>query len=347
MTKIPLLCCSHTVKGTATININADAPVGAFNITVPEGRYWTDPFQTPGEGATPITSTTDLLARIAYLLDAATTGAGSAFTATVGAGLTYSNFYRGNLDDSASQVLWQFRGGNASTTTVGRKILKRIGVNQFADEAAATDYTVACPDTLGGIWSPDRGESGDVDESSDAFGGTNRSAGSVAYPYTYGDELPRRLVRMVSIPAVLARWRDPGASEFDYSFENLIKPYLLIGERVRYYANRSSVITYLTAALTATATSASVKHTTIATNDWICIDGEWCKVTAGGGTTTLTLRRPNAVAHAIYSPVSDDFVATYALDGDGGNVSMRAWTPERPANYVDFWDIDIPLVRSS
>jgi hypothetical protein len=349
MTKIPLLCCSHTVKGTATISVLADAPTGAFTVTVPEGRYWTDPFvgALGGEGGSPAVATTDLIARIAYLMDAATTGAASVFASTYGGGLTYSYFYRSSIEDTASQVIWQFRGGNASTTTAGKKILGRIGFNKYADEPAARAADNISIDCVGGVWTPNRGESGDVDEPSDAFGGTNRSAGGVAYPFSYGDELPRRTIRLQSLPGVLARWRDPGASEDDFSFENLIKPYLLLGERLRYYADRSATATYLTAALSATAVSASVKHTTVATNDWICIGGEWCKVTAGGGTTTLTLRRPRAVAHAIYTPVSLDFVADYALDADGGGISMRSFTPERTSNAADYWDIDIPLVRTS
>jgi Putative Flp pilus-assembly TadE/G-like len=47
----------------------------------------------------------------------------------------------------------------------------------------------------------------------------------------------------------------------------------------------------LSATLTATATSATVSGTGIQNNDVIQIDGEWMKVTAGGGTTHLTVTR--------------------------------------------------------
>lgn len=348
MTALPRICMSHTVKGTATIRVTIDEPpeggAAGFDITVPEGRYWIDSLYAAEYTATSI----DLLGTFVRLINAQTSDP-DAFSGTYyDTSLTYDGFARSYITQNAIAATLQINAGHANTTAAGREVLKRLGFDSLADNPVALDADVfGIYDLLIGLWKSDRGESGNIDEFSDGFGVTNRSAGGVAYPYVFGLPLPRRTVSLLELPAALARWRGV-ASGFDYSFERHVKAPLMAGEFMRYWADDAATQTYLSAAMTAASTTASVTSGTgLADNEWIVIDGEIAKITSGGTTTTLTLFRPHPVAHAIKAPVSDAWVATYALDNDGGGVSMGEWRPVRRDFYTDFWDVIVPLVRTA
>jgi hypothetical protein len=128
------------------------------------------------------------------------------------------------------------------------------------------------------------------------------------------------------------------------SFERCIWTPASTGEKIRYYKNVNATRTYLTVALTATATSCTLASTTgIVAGETIWIDGEPAYVQTVSSGTVLALVRHEPVAHAIYSPVSDDFVATYILANSGGDASMEGYFPQQRAPNQDRWDFDVVL----
>jgi hypothetical protein len=99
--------------------------------------------------------------------------------------------------------------------------------------------------------------------------------------------------------------------------------------------------------MTATATTATVASTTGVVDDSpLWIDGELMTVTNVDSSTQVTVDRFNPVAHGKFAPVSTSFVATYALDNDGGNANAQGFSARRRAYNQDRFDVSIPLVRA-
>jgi hypothetical protein len=238
---------------------------------------------------------------------------------------------------------------HASTTDIGRKFLNYLGWDWYTDTTASATPTAQ---SWAAYFKCPLAETGDIDEKEEAFSSIVRLGGGGVYTADLGDPLPRRVVSLGALPGRIVNRREPGAdnasdSNDSLAFQKLVWRWASRGELLRYYADSAATITGLSAALAKNANTCTVLSATgIAANTAICIDGEWCEVTNVGGTT-LTLLRDQPVAHPKYAPVSTDFVGTYALDSDGGNVNMSSFGPARRAVNQDRWDLDIPLVRAA
>lgn len=337
--KIQRWCVSQTVKGTATINLYDGTT--AFNITIPEGVYWCDPvYGTMATSAAP-----SLYGQFAYQINANVT-----LSCTIDgvdtAGPAAYNFKGVDYNITGGAAAVYARPANC--TTEGIRLLKALSLGAFKT-ATSTSYPAGF---MEGFWRPNQGEYGSQQEQYESMSGTVRSFSGVAYGFRIGNQLRKRVIRFSGLPQALV-WSSGvvqygwGATIGDFSFESNIWKYASRGESVRVYDDESATHTYLSAAMTATAVSASVASGSgISDNTMIWIDGEQVYVEGGGGTTTLTVARPNPVAHSAYAPVSTDRVATYLLDNDGGQASMGEYAASRRAYNQTRYDLDVPLVRT-
>lgn len=334
--KLPRLCVSHTVRGTATFRIDTSAPYTTGALTAQ--RYWTDPVY----GSALVASGSPcLLGAMAALLDvsATVTTAGKSYSTTS------SPAYRATFTAAAGS--FAFIPAHAGTTAEGLRVLRRLGCDLAGNSASVSSGNDRTWPYALAVWDPDRGESGDTDEQWDAYGNVIRTVGGVVYTNDLGAPLPRRMLTFNGLSGSYARDRiADGATR--YGFEAIVWPYLALGELVRYYADRTATTTYITSAVSSTDTTVAVAdRTSISANDFVCADGEWMKVTASGsGAGNLTVERSNPVAHSQYAPLAKDFVATYALAEDAGDVSRRGFTPSRRALNQDRWDFDVGLIRA-
>ena len=346
---LPRFAVSHTVTGTCTCMWN-NAAGTPQTLTVPAARYWTDPLYT---GLTVAASSPDLLKEIAYLVTNVLAGAD--LTCTYEEASDLEGIYQGRIVQPEAA---KPRGDNASNTASGRLVYRRLGIDPVrgypVTPAATFDTQI-----IQGVWTPTRGEAGDLDEHQDGYGSVERAFDGTAYTIDIGDPQPRRLVELPALAAAETRRRavfpdidelGAGSAYRDYSFETLVWPWLARGELVRYYADQSAGSTYLTTAMTATSTQAvfDANATGFAANVPVCIDGEWVYLDSLSAGTTWNLWRTSKtpVAHANYSPASTAFVATYALDDSGGNVNRGGYSPSRRGPADDRHDLAIALVRA-
>lgn len=336
--KLPRLCVSHTVRGSCTLRIDTSAAYTTAEFTA--GRYWTDPVYN-----TELVSSGSscLLGAVGYFLDngiATVTGVGKSYSTTS------SPAYRASY--SASAGSFAFVPNHAGTTEEGLRLLRRLGCDLVTNSAGVSSgNTQTWPFALA-VWDPPYGEVGDTDEQWDAFGPVFRSVTGVVCTADLGEALPRRMVSFGGLSGSYTRNRIADGNT-RYGFEHIILPYLARGELVRYYADRTATTTYTTSAVASTDTTIGVANRTgISANDQVCLGGEWMQVTgSGSGAGNLTVVRSNPVAHAVHEPLSKDFVATYALAADAGDVSRKAFTPKRRAHNQDRWDFDIALIRAT
>lgn len=342
--KYPLLCVSHTVSGTATCVIYGDG--AERTITVPEGRYWTDPVYS---GMTSASDAPDLATQIVYLVEAITGNDWNVqySSASVPAGIGYQMEV---IATGAAQ--WQTRGGHASTTEPGRKVLARLGWNRLANDPSSGPGDDVTPDNdiVVGIWYQGRGVVASDEEDQTGFAGVNHSADRTAYAHVFGSPLRSVRLSFGAVTGTLARKRAL-TSGYDVSFERHIAEFLLQGEAVRYYADQAAQHRFVTAAVSATDTSISLSSAissgTLPNGAMFWLDGERMRLKSGQGTTTLTVWRPEPVAHVKYSPLSTDFVCTYVADAEGGESSIEHFFPKRRAVNQDRWDITASLVRAA
>ena len=333
--KIPQLACSHPVGGTCSERI--DTATTDATVTVPEGRYWLDPFQFGAPN--------DLADVFADLVDAsAATVTGFTATYTTSAAPAYLIYLAATAGDATLAMT------HAANTTAGRELVSALGFDPCAD---SLNVASGSPRTsLHGIaaWYPDRGEAGSIDETWEGFGSVLRTVGGAVYTADLGDPLPKRLVSFRGLTGEYSLARPLGSFAPTYfGFQEIMWPALARGEFVRYYADRSATKTHITSAMTATATTMAVaERTGFSAAQHVCVDGEWMIVVSGtgSGAGTLTMRRRHPVAHASGSPVSADFVGTYTLDDGSGDVSRRGFFPNRRAPNQDRWDFDIGLLRA-
>ena len=197
-----------------------------------------------------------------------------------------------------------------------------------------------------------RPAAGAVDEKAEGFGAVVRLGGGAVITGDLGEPLLRRTVMLEALPGGFVNMRQgaydwTSTSESDQSFEHLVWRWASRGELVRYYADRGATNNYLAAAMTATASSCTLASGTGFTQGGhVCVDGEWMGITNVAGAV-LTVTRHNPVAHPKYAPSSTDFVGTYAMAMDGGNINARQFAPSRRAPNQDRWDMEIALVRAS
>lgn len=334
---IPRLCCSHTVTGTATFVYTA-----ATTATIAAGTYWTDPVY----GSYSNTAAANLPLKIGSSMTVGGfAGAGSS------TGTAISGIYYGLFTFAGGST--QFISGHASVTTEGRRMLRRVGLPTTSTYPAAASGTISAG-LVCGIWEPlycessslieaQQGETGSVFVSGDGTAYTTRTASPERNRLLVLSGVPGRYVN----PSVY--FPDGIATPGDYSFDTLMYQWLMRGEQVRYYADKTATYTYLTSAVTATASSITVNsNTNIDVNDILCVDGERMKAIANTSGTTWSVYRHNPVAHATLSPVGvDAFVATYVLGSDGGNINRGGFNPSRRAPNQDRWDMEIALVRAT
>lgn len=341
MVKIPDFCCSHTVKGTASIQMNGGTYTG--DITIPEGVYWTDPIY--GTSDTP----PNLGPRVVREIDNANASATSIDNYNVNQQV-YDTY---TLCDDAVVSL-DF--GHANTNAEGRRIAKRIGLNPIGLTATFDNSgNERFHGMTEGYWyQPSREEASKLQEDQDdGNAGYSESDSGFGFTFRMGNPARSYLFAMRSVPETYVWSRgqvqtgyNTASYPYDISFEARVWQYLARGEMVRIYTDRSATRTYTTGSMSTTTTAITVySGTGISIGDKVCIDGEWCYVINKVGTT-LTLYRDNPVSHPAYAPLSKDFVATYCLATDGGNVNLRSYRPARRALNQARYDLDIALRRT-
>jgi hypothetical protein len=346
MAKLPVLIPSCTLTSSGAIRVNEVAGGGgASTITVPAGRYWNDPSISTSAASSDTINALDQLAYLVLGYGAGTVGLYASGSVSV-SGLTVVPKVAALFMSGADTL--QILASNAATTDIGRKFLEYLGWDWYTDTAASNTPTAQ---GWAAYFRSPLAESGNTDEMSESMSAVVRLGGGGVYTADLGDPLVSRVVSLAALPGRLVNQREPGAdnssdSADSLAFRKLVWRWASRGELIRYYADSASTITGLSAALAKNANTCTVLSASgISAGTAICIDGEWCEVT-NVASTTLTLLRAQPVAHPKYAPVSTDFVGTYALDTDGGNVNMRSFKPSRRAVNQDRWDMDIPLVRA-
>lgn len=336
----PLLCASHTVRGTCTIGTIRGTGANA-TITLLEGVYWTDPF-TAGHNSNIIEAVKDLL----EAADPGTYGMEASYLPqTFG---RYTSFW-----EATGGGTGKFRPAGANTE--GLRVYQRLGVSRTRDSATTFGATVE-GGAVYGVWAP--GNRAEVMPSwahtqDNNTASSNQAWGGRSWSYSTGEPVRRRLMELQQVDRAYVK-SETGLinvgtvdDDDDFSFETLMWPYLARGEMVRVYSDRSATTTYLTADVSASATSIAVASGTgIANGDTIWLDGERIWVVSGGGTATLTVERPDAWAHDSGAPVSKAHVATYVLDEDGGDVNIRSFTSARRGSNQTRYDMSIALVQT-
>jgi hypothetical protein len=336
----PLFCASHTVRGTCTIG-TLDGAGANDTVTLAEGVYWSDP-KTVGHA-------TELLTQVNALIEA---GDGGSF----GMSAAYNAQTLGRYTttwEAASSSSGKFRPAGANTE--GLRVYQRLGVSRTRN-STNTFFQVVEGGPPFGVWAPgNRAEllpSWTHDDISNAASTVPSLAGK-AWTFSTGQPARRRLIELNQVDRayVVAEAGEINVGDVDedndYSFKTLMWPYLSRGEMVRVYSDRDATTTYLTADVSATATTFPVgSGTGIADGDTVWLDGEKAWVISGGGTSTLTVERPDAWAHDAGAPVSKAHVATYVLDSDGGNINIGGFTPRRRAANQPRYDLAIALMQT-
>lgn len=342
-TAVPILVCSHTVRGTCTIGFTRTNGV-ADTFTLPEGLYWPDPVYFAS-----VSLAYSLQGKVGALMNVEEGGTVWTIQPTGPHGLV-------EWTESAGGALAAITP--ATCNAEGRRVLQRLGLSPSTASAISGTFSGGFPH---GIWSPDWGglytrreRTFSVPERRRERGGTLVGFSGRAWPATIGANERRRTIQLSTLDRRLVR-NELGTinvgtegDDADGTLETLFWRWASRGELVRVYSDSTATKTYVTAAVTAAATSISVQSGTgLADDEVIWVDGEQMLIVSGGGTTTLTVERPDAEAHPAGSPVSDAHVATYCLDMDGGNVTLLDFAPERRSASSPFYDVSIALVRAT
>ncbi len=341
-----LMCCSHTVRGTCTFGYVNDVAANS-TLTIPEGVYWTDPLCVDAAtAAIKAVDSTDLVGRLAYLMDAACAG-------TVDGAYQAANYGPRQVAWAASDADVQFRPAGANTE--GLRVYKRVGSNptrtttHFSGTLFATGYAH-------GNWGPSTRLERNFSqmESPKNTLGSNQTWGGSAWTARLGVPLSTRNIVLNTVAAAQVRneqgllFNGGVGADTDGTMETTLWPYLAAGEMVRVYSDNLAVTTYNTTAMTATDTSVAVAERAGFANSSVAwIDGEQVFVVsgAGSGAGTLQIERNNPVAHNKYSPMCVSHVATYVI-GDGGNINAEQFAPERLSPGSPFYNLDISLKRT-
>lgn len=344
----PLFCCSHTVSGDCKIvfetsTASAMTSPSTLTATITDGAVlWTDPLYGYWVNGS---DTPSLVQRLAYQMDA------------VDGSDTYGALYSGANNKADVRQAYIYNGGtryfrfrldSSTSTTAGRLVARRLGIRQTANDPATGTQEFYSKAAFG-IWSPDRGEAGDIDTEQAGRGYTRQAFDGTLYTTQIGDPTHRRTVTLRGLPSSYARRRgapaDLSLSVYDHSFESYIWPWLARGELLRYYADGSATKTYVTNAVTSAENTISVfSNDGLSTNTSIWVDGERMTITGISGTT-ITVFRDNPRAHVKYAPVSTAFVGTFAIDDGGGNVNRSGYRPARRGLDDDRFDLEISLVQ--
>lgn len=341
MTKKPLLCASHTIKGTATIRARNTVPTD-YQLSLSNVRLWTDPLYGT---ALKVVDSPCLLGRLAYLLEALTPDA-QTYTKTY----FWNPTLRISFPTITASVGMALRGNDTGTNDAGRLILRRLGLPPYENLAASGSPVGSS--YCGGLWASPESESGDLDETQRGFGNVIETRGGTAYTFNIGQPLPSR---MLNIEMVDGQWVVPRDGSTigrtvtaDRSFKRSMWEWLSIGEAVRYYADTVATHTYLTAACAKEDQSITVASTTGFTDGHeLYLDGEKMEIYVITSGTTMSVLRDKPVAHVKYAPVSTDFVGTYVLSKDGGNINRNGFRPKLRMIESDFYDMEIPLIRTA
>lgn len=336
----PLLCVSHTVRGSCSINVEIDT--GDDDLVIPEGQYWTDPF-----GYNNAKDLVSVFAGLFASLFAGTNGLNGAYEpAAPTGGSTNARLYNAYYEHSAAFAAHVTYGSNAATTDEGRRALRRLGLPVLTTSAVLEGSF----GVIEGVWGPSLAEFGTLQRPQ--FGGTgslNPTWDGHVFPYGVGEALRRYLLRLDGIPENEV-WQkgqvQHGNSYLRGPFESLIYRHLRRGELLRLYEDRDTTCGYVTAAMTKTATTFTVSTGGLAVNDHVWVDGECMRVTGVSGGVNITVERDEPVAHPAYAPFSEAFVGTFALDDSGGDMNMEMFNPKRREHFDSRQDLDLPLVQA-
>jgi hypothetical protein len=344
----PHFVCSHTVRGTCTIGFTRAVDGAAATITVPEGVYWNDPVYSDTK-----TLAYSLQGKVCSLLDAADGGLAD-WTASPSAQFADTQWFEAGYGTG-----WSITP--ATCNAEGRRVLQRLGLSPTTATVAVADEFIG--GLAHGLWcSLNRdGTAGRKERDTESFLGRHRTRGGVlvgfsgaAWPATIGYAETRRAVALNTITRELVKNETSRVNfgqeslDTDFTLETTFWNWASKGELVRVYSDVSATRTYVTAAVTDTATTISVASGTgLANAETIWVDGEIMRIVSGGGTGTLTVERPVPVSHPAGAPVSDAHVGTYSLDTDGGNVTLLDFAPARRSPSSPFYDVSIALVRAN
>jgi hypothetical protein len=339
--KIQRWCVSQTVKGSCIINVD-DGLGNEGNATIPEGVYWCDPvYGTLATSAAP-----SLYGQLAYQVDQISSPNIVGSVSSVVTVLTYFKAISYAFTHATGDPVIEADG----CTTEALRLWPAMSLGAYAATTGLFEGGGEYISVLYGCWSPQQGEYGSQQEDAENMGGNTRSFSGYSYGFRVGDPLLRRLIRFSALPEIrVYAGAQTTSPQYDYSFESHIWKYLSRGEMVRIYDDYSATHTYLTSAMTKTSTTAVVASVSgISAQTFAWIDGERVYVSSvDGGSLTLTIQRPNPVAHSAYAPVSTDRVATYVLDNDGGMANMGEFAASRRAYNQTRYDLDIPLLRTN
>jgi hypothetical protein len=343
--KQPRLVMGIYVGATCTINILGGA--SSLTLTIPTGTYWVDPILS-GIVTAASAGNIDAVGVLTNLLDAADSGATYTFAYASADSATISQMRAWGWTITRSTGTFSIRGANAGTNAEGKRFLRFIGADQLLDDTAAlTQASHVSP----AIWDPLRGEDGSPEEEPEGEATTVRTQ-TVVYAFDIANQLLSRVVSFPALKALAVKRRsdsDDSSVDIPVNFETTMWPWLLAGNPVRYWADKNALQnTYLSAAMSATATSFSIPvNSAFPNKTMVCVDGEWMVVRGGTGTTTVNVRRDNPVAHSKYAPVSSDFVGTYVIKEDGGNINGKGFRPKRRSEADDRWDFALALDRTA
>jgi hypothetical protein len=353
--KVPRFCCSHTVRGTATIRIMSAAE---SSKTIAEGVYWTDPVYVVAD-AVPVdlfyvvkNTINDAAFLVPYLLaDLATYGPD-----------TYAGLKCELFQANAAAIGKYYKASASQNTSEGRRLLHRLGLSQVIDSATTTGGGLSIvSNAVPGIWAPaGRGISSRRLERR----GAGQSAVSGAHGYGVsafrnGDPLTfanivieglqerwvysRGQVSVGSKETVVNAFAD---AEIDASVERLLWDVLQRGEMVRYYEDASAATSHLTVAVAISDTTITLADTTgFANGDMVWVDGEPMRCEGVTSGTVLAVDRQFPTTHPNYAPAANAFVATYTLDQQG-NMGLESFVAPSRGYYQDRYDIALPLRRA-
>ncbi len=352
---VPLIIASHTVNAGCTVGIRETDGVTSSTITVPRGFYWLDPtYGTTDGGENVPCNLARVLRGLLLALDAAIDLDPSYGVATSIATL-------GNTPNL--ELINQAYGGPgaefeflpSTSSAEGKRLLGRFGLNTTIATEVSASVVIGPP---AGIWWPGARAERNISHPGvpSIIGSVFTGGGGAAFPHTVGDPMVRRMLTLETVERdrvqdeygrINSGVEDEASDVRDYTFRTLIWDWARRAELLRIYSDATAYRSCITTALDAETDTVDMTDTSGVGSGFVhWIDGE--KVLVIGKTgTTLTIKRPNPVAHPAGAPISSAHVGTYALAPTGGNINQLVFNPARNSYNSPNYGMEIALIETS